>query len=188
MTGLLGSSSVILGKTRSPEASPLLSKENCHFCDVRRDVPANSCSRFSSISPTSQKSENTVPRSAVAKSIQRSHHRSAQQLSPRETTGLGVCSSTARALSFASSDVAMSCCAWWKGLSVGQDAGEESSVSGRDNSYPNHCALHPGSPLLLHSCLKNQSFGPGPSGPASPATAGVLLEKSKKSKGQSENF
>lgn len=46
-------------------------------------------------------------------------------------------------------------------------------------------------PVLPYCCtpaLENQSFGPGSSGPASPATAGVLLEKSKKSKGQSENF
>lgn len=149
------------------------------------DVPANACSIFPSISPTSPKSENTALWSAAAKSVQCRHHHPAQQLSLWESKGLGVCSSTAWALCFASSGVTMSCCAWWKGLDVGKDTGEGSSVLGRDNSYHNHCTLLPCSLLLLHYCMENQSFGLGPKLSSFPSHfSGGWLEKSNKPKGQ----
>lgn len=79
----------------------------------------------------------------------------------------------------------MSCCAWWKGLDVGQDTGEGSSVLGQDNSYHNHCTLLPCSLLLLHSCMENQSFGLGPKLSSFPSHFwGGWLEKSNNPKGQ----
>lgn len=121
----LCSSPVTLGKMRLPEASPQLSKENCHLHHIRRDVASNSCCRFCSISPTSQKPEILLHDLQVPKALS------------ADTTG-STAAVAALPQHSSSPGVTASCCAWLKGLGLGQDTGEGSSVSGQDNSYHNH--------------------------------------------------
>lgn len=134
LTGSPCSSPATLGKMRLPEASPQLSKENCLLYHIRRDVASNSCCRFCSASPTSQKPEILLRDLQVPKALS------------ADTTA-STAAVTALPQHSSSPGVTVFHCAWLKGLGLGQDTGEGSSVSGQDNSCHNHWGLHASSPL-----------------------------------------
>lgn len=120
LTGSSCSSPVTLGKMRLPEASPQLSKENCHlyYTGMWHPTPAVGSALF-------------LPHSKSLKyysMICRCQKHSVQTPQPAQQLSL-LCHSTAPG-------VTVSCCSLSKGLSLGQ--GERSSVSGQNSSYYNH--------------------------------------------------